>query len=741
VRSAQFPVVRGLTALPWVLLAGCPAVLVLLSHVHPGWGAGWTTISQIVFFAVLLARLVTAFAQQPDRRAATTALTLAMLLFATGSAVVNASGSPNTVHFPAPGELFFLASYAAMAAFLMLDVERVAEVTGVRWLESAVICGGVSCASGSLIVTTASGQLKQDGLSLLLAVLYPLLDAMLAVVVLVQVFVRLRDGRAAIPLIAGFALLAVADVGFLRRIDSGTYDFGNVSIVLWGIGLALVVDNAARRPREREPQPERHGLSIPVVLAGMAAAFVLAFQPEGGIRLYFVVPALITLAVAGARLVLALRSVTRATEAIRLSRSDDLTDLPNRRAVRERLERALRTPDRLGLMLVDLDGFKDINDTLGHQAGDTVLRQIAKRLRAAVAPDVMVARLGGDEFAVVAPTEDEIELVELGQAIHAATNEPLVVDGITVSVGASIGVTARQSTDTSDDELLRRADVAMYEAKRRRLTVAVYDPDADEFSRDRLRLGEELRHGIEDGQVRVWYQPQFDAQAGELFGVEALVRWEHPDRGLLPPGLFLPVARRSGLMQMLSDELARIAVADLDDWHARGIDLRVALNCAPPELMTGRFVDGLVRLLDHAGLRRELVTIEVTEDSFLAEPERAREQMLAIRRHGLQLSVDDYGSGFSSLAYLRDLPIQELKIDRSFITSVADEPRSRMIVASTMQMATALGLRTVAEGVETEAAAEALASLGADVLQGYHLGRPVPPEKLLEIVLASRVRA
>jgi diguanylate cyclase (GGDEF)-like protein len=477
--------------------------------------------------------------------------------------------------------------------------------------------------------------------------------------------------------------------------------------------------------------PQTRGLSTVVVAAGMAAAFVLAFEPEGTIRAYLLAPALATLTAAGARLVLAVRSANRAAEAMALARSDDLTSLPNRRAVVSRLDNDLGTIAPVGLMILDLNGFKDINDTLGHGAGDAVLCEVAARMRARLPSEIMIARLGGDEFAVVARTENEIELMEIAREILVAVRSQLVVDGIALSTDASIGITTRQAHDVQSTELLRRADVAMYAAKEQRTGVVVYDPDTDDFSRERLRLGDELRRAIEDKQLVLWYQPQIDANSRTVCGLEGLVRWKHPVYGLMSPAEFLPAARRAGLMQALSEEIGRLAVADLAHWRTRNVDVRIAINCAPPELMSDIFIPRLSRMLADADLSPASVVIEVTEDSFLAEPERARAVLLDVRAQGFQISIDDYGTGFSSLSYLRDLPIQELKIDRSFVAAMCTDRRSRMIVASTLQMAHALGLRTVAEGVEDAATCAELVSLGVDVLQGYYLARPVPPEQVV----------
>ena len=463
----------------------------------------------------------------------------------------------------------------------------------------------------------------------------------------------------------------------------------------------------------------------------MAATAVLAFDPWGPIREYLLLPALATLAAAGARMVLAVRAANRAAEAFALSLSDDLTSLPNRRAVQRRLDEALATDAPISLMIMDLDGFKDINDTLGHSAGDAVLRSVADRARAAVPDDVMLARLGGDEFAVLCRTEDEIELAEIAQLILASVREPLKIDGIGLSADASIGMTVRQELDLHSTDLLRRADIAMYDAKRARAGAVLYNPDSDQFSRERLALGDDLRRAIAEHQLELWYQPQFDAVTRQVRCVEALVRWQHPTRGLLSPAVFLPIARRVGLMLALSEEIGRIAVADMVRWRAQGIDTPRRDQLRPARADERHLPAAPGRDAQVGRHRPSRVTIEVTEDSFLAEPERARAMLLDLRELGFEMSVDDFGTGFSSLSYLRDLPIQELKMDRSFVAAIRSDARSRMIVVSTFHLADALGLRMVAEGVEDAATAADLVSLGVHVLQGYHLARPMPPAEII----------
>ena len=307
-----------------------------------------------------------------------------------------------------------------------------------------------------------------------------------------------------------------------------------------------------------------------------------------------------------------------------------------------------------------------------------------------------------------------------------------MLDGLEVSVDSSVGIALRTPDMSTKGDLLRCADVALIQAERGQSKIELYDPEQDEFSRSRLALAEDLRHGLERGQLVVWYQPQVEARSGEVCSVEALVRWKHPTQGLLAPFSFLPAARRAGLMPRLTEIVLATAVRDLSAWRAQGVDLCVAINVAPPELLSGTVLPTLMSTLSREAVAPDRVIIEVTEDSFLADPDHAHAVIAQLRTDGVQVSIDDYGTGFSSLAYLRNLPLQELKIDRTFVSTINSDERSCMIVKTTTQLAHGLGLRVVAEGVEDEAQHDLLKALGVNVLQGYLFARPMPREHLVE---------
>ncbi len=687
--------------------------------------------SLTIFFPLLLLRLALAAWLWPGRRATLLLLLAAIATWSVGSMSVNAARVDGQTQFPAPGEWLFLLSYLGMVGFLLRDVDRRHSRPARGWLDIAVICGGTSCLASLLLVSPIQAASDQTGAALLLALIYPLADLILALVVLGQSLLLMRsDRRKSLMLGTAFVLLACADSGFALHGSAQSYDFGGISIALWGGAFALLVA-AACRPEQTVIRvvPKAVGTTI-LVSAGMVALAVLTIRPDETLTYYTLPPAVLTMATVAGRMTLALRDANQANEAFALSKTDDLTKLPNRRAVRAWLWEGLAYRQPMALMLLDLDGFKEINDSLGHRAGDTVLTLVGVRMREAVDQHVRVARLGGDEFAIILAVTDEIELMETAHQVLEELAKPIMVEGIEISPSGSIGVTVALPDDKDSSDIMRRADVAMYQAKNSGQGVALYDSELDQFSRSRLQLAEELRKGIADDQIEVWYQPQFEAATMQVCGLEALVRWRHPVQGLISPVSFLPAARRAGLMGRLSEVVASRAIADLQQRMAAGIDLRVAINCAPPELLGPSFLPHLFEAIAACDVPVDHLVLEVTEDSFLGDPQQTRDILLELRSQGVQVSIDDYGTGFSSLTYLRNLPVQELKIDRTLIGNVASDDRSRMIVASTIQLAHALDMRIVAEGVENAADLASLVAMGIDTVQGYHLARPMPADQV-----------
>jgi diguanylate cyclase (GGDEF)-like protein len=403
--------------------------------------------------------------------------------------------------------------------------------------------------------------------------------------------------------------------------------------------------------------------------------------------------------------------------------------------VQQAVQLATRTGARVGILLIDLDRFKEINDTLGHHTGDALLRQVGPRLQEALRGSDTMARLGGDEFALLLPDiPDAAAAVTVADKVTAALHAPFALEGIAVPTDASIGVALYPDHGRDVDTLMQRADVAMYVAKRDHRAHAVYAPEQDEYSPTRLALVGELREAIARGELVLHYQPKFDLRTGELSSAEALVRWHHPSRGEIPPGDFIPLAEHTGLIHPLSLHVLDQALAQCRAWRDEGFDIGVAVNVSPHNLVGGALPGDVARLLAKWGVPAGSLRIEITESTVMGDPVRARQVLEQLQAMGVALAVDDFGTGHSSLAYLKRLPVDELKIDRSFVMNMASDDNDAVIVRSTIDLAHNLGLRVVAEGVECEDAARTLAELGCDLAQGYYFSRPLPAPRVTALL-------
>ncbi|MCW2705254.1 MAG: putative Diguanylate cyclase/phosphodiesterase, partial [Blastococcus sp.] len=426
---------------------------------------------------------------------------------------------------------------------------------------------------------------------------------------------------------------------------------------------------------------------------------------------------------------------------------DALTGLPNRSYMRQELAGALADvaagrAQGAAVMILDLDGFKDVNDTLGHHQGDDLLIEVGARLLAAVGAAGTVARLGGDEFAVLLPgAVEEDQILRIGRRILHALEQPVALDGLEVEVGASIGIALAPGHATEPAALLKCADLAMYDGKSASTRgLRVYQPDLHATTPRRLTLVSELRGALQNGEIQVHVQPQAQLRSGRVVGVEALVRWKHPELGWVPPDEFVPVAERSGLIGLLTTRVLDASLAACAQWRSAGRDLGIAVNLSARSLQDADLVDQVSRLLLRHDVPADRLTLEVTEGSVMADPARAVALLHQLRDLGVRLSVDDFGTGYSSLSYLQRLPVQEVKIDRSFVTDLDTESENVAIVRAIVDLGRHLGLEVIAEGVEDEATWKLLASMNCDLVQGWHLARPMPTGELLGW-LATRDRS
>ena len=429
------------------------------------------------------------------------------------------------------------------------------------------------------------------------------------------------------------------------------------------------------------------------------------------------------------------RMVRSAGESERAARVDALTGLPNRRALQASVaEKAARGRQR-ALLLLDLDRFRTVNDALGHRVGDRLLVEVARRLADVVPAHDLVVRLGGDEFAVLANRVDGVpEARRIAYHLAEALNRPFALDGLPVDVSASIGIALQGEPGGDCATLLREAEAAMYDAKQRGDQVAVYGPDAAHHSPDRLALLADLRRALRedapDDGIVLFYQPQIAIATGEVVGVEALLRWQHPERGLVGPEELIRVAEPTPVMRLLTLRVLHDVVAQLAAWRDNGRPLRAAVNVSARDLHAGGIADRVEELLHEYAVPADLLQLEITESALMADPHRVLNTITRLDRMGVAISLDDFGTGYSSLQHLRRLPLAEVKIDRSFVLGMATDRGDAAIVRSVIDLAEALGLRAVAEGVEDERTWRLLAAAGCHAAQGWFHARPMPPDDL-----------
>jgi diguanylate cyclase (GGDEF)-like protein len=421
----------------------------------------------------------------------------------------------------------------------------------------------------------------------------------------------------------------------------------------------------------------------------------------------------------------------REGEIRRLAYQDALTDLPNREQFRHDLRQAIQKASEddvpCAVLLLDMDRFKHVNDVLGHRFGDRLLRAVAERLRndALTERDVL-ARLSGDEFAILLQTTDARAAFPVAQRILAAFERPITLDDHTVDLGAGIGVASSPEHGLDADTLLSRAEVAMYAAKQQQSGTVTYHPGLDSTSEESLTMLSELRSAVDQEQLRLFLQPKINLRTGEVLGAEALVRWEHPTRGMVPPMRFIPFAEQTGFVRVLTmwmiEQVAQMSVS----LSAQGLHMKLAVNLSTRDLMDQEFANKLEQVLARHAIDPGMLVLEITESAIMDDPQRALQTLNRLHAMGLKLSIDDFGTGYSSLAYLKRLPVDELKIDKSFVMNMESDLQDAKIVRSTVDLAHNLGLTVVAEGVESAMSWKLLESLACDEVQGYFIAKPMP---------------
>jgi diguanylate cyclase (GGDEF)-like protein len=401
---------------------------------------------------------------------------------------------------------------------------------------------------------------------------------------------------------------------------------------------------------------------------------------------------------------------------------DPLTELPNRLLFHDRVHQAIlgatRTGTRAAVMVLDVDRFKDINEALGHHMGDLLLYELGYRLKDSLRQSDSVARLGGDEFAVLLPEIDsDSDALAAARKIRDALALPIAVRDLSLEVEASAGIAVYPDHGLDPEALLQHADVAMYNAKTSQSGCELYAETRHEFSASRLRLVQDLRGGIANGELELHYQPKIRLSDNRVVGVEALARWKHPEQGMIPPDSFIPLAEHTGLIRPLTLAVLEQAIDQCAAWRADGIEIGMSVNLSPRNLVDHELPHQIKRMLEERG---------VSEGTLVEDPKRARDVLARLDAMGIWLAIDDFGTGYSTLADLKQLPVTTLKVDRSFVISMDEEEGDAAIVRSTIALGRNLGLRVVAEGVESENAMDELRRLGCDIVQGYYVSRPVP---------------
>jgi diguanylate cyclase (GGDEF)-like protein len=521
----------------------------------------------------------------------------------------------------------------------------------------------------------------------------------------------------------------IGDLGdTLPAVLASAATFFVVNQVLVGVGVALFID---------EP-PARYLLSdLPFQV--LTAGFVLALSP------IVVASAEASMALVPLALLPVLAIYVGARQAAQDTHRafhDSLTDLPNRLMLHQRLDRALARAaadgEEVGLLLIDLDDFKEVNDTLGHAYGDRLLKEVAKRLRGPIGPDDLLARLGGDEFAVLPGVEGGVEgASELADQLVAALETPFDLDGILLDVRATVGLAFYPHHGEVADELLRSADVALYVAKGAQRPIEIYSAGKDHYTVDRLMLAAQLRRGLTSGEIVLEYQPKYPLRGGPAAGVEALARWAHPALGRVGPDGFIPLAEQTGLISELTTLVLRTAIEQCGVWRREGLELRMSVNVSPRNLVDPHLPSLIGELLEAAGVPPTQLQLEITESRAVPSGRVAGAVLEQLRTMGVGLAIDDFGTGFSSLVQLQRLPVDEIKIDRSFVSAMIESESDAAIVRSTIDLARNLGLIVTAEGVEDQPTRRRLADMGCDLAQGYELCRPLPAERCADAIRAT----
>jgi diguanylate cyclase (GGDEF)-like protein len=628
---------------------------------------------------------------------------------------------------------FFPLAYVALVVFVRGETRH---LSSPNWLDGAVAGLGAGSVCAAFAFHTLERSSGLDGLALAVNVAYPVGDVLLLLLVVGGTAVM--SGRRKIPWLLVAAGITVNVAGDTFAVLGQSHVGGIFNAIAWPCSSFLMSIAMWLTPGRADPLALRKppGFVLPGLAAG-AGLTILFLGTVDHINVVATSLAAATLLLVMVRTGISVRSLRAQTrERQRLSVTDHLTGLPNRRRLFDTLEAhfndAPGEQPRMAFLFIDLDGFKQINDSFGHPAGDDVLRRVGARLSEPLGPTDLLARVGGDEFAVILMDSDAEQARTVAARLSAGLEAPFAIDAVSARIGVSIGIALTPDDASDGDALMWCADVAMYRAKLASAPFALYEQTFDNGG-NRLRLADELSAAIDTDQLVLHYQPQLNLRTGEIEKVEALVRWLHPALGMIPPMKFLPLAQEAGMMEKLTHWVLTRALGQCSSWRASGRQLRVSVNVSATDLVDPAFPAIVSDLLAAEGLPPHALMIEITETSIIEEFDRVKDVVDRLRQLGVEVSIDDFGAGFTSLAYLSSLAVGELKLDRRFISPLAGGARSQdaELVRATIELGHALGLQVVAEGVEDTGTLELLTGLGCDIAQGFGIGRPAPANELV----------
>lgn len=730
------------------LSAAVLAVLVLITYALLPRGGQVQTGLDLAFQVFTLACVfVSMYHHQPGRRRAWGVVCAAMTMYLLGNALFYSAslGLIGPLGFPSVSDALVLCAYVLLGAALgLFNGRQGRDGARLNWgslADALIVTGGAAVASWVFLIEPNLKAGSMNLLARLASASFPLLDLFLLAMAS-SLALRKTTRSRPLALLGAFVLFQlVGDTLYGLGQVAGTYRPGGIPELCWiaslGFLAATALDPAvevlSERDQDEEATPGWGRQALLTVAALIAPGFVM-FQPgklqsldlyiEGGIAAALFVLTIARIGGYGRRLA-------------HQGRHDSLTDLPNRRLLLERLRTALEQSRKsaadLAVFFIDLDGFKAVNDSYGHDVGDELLVAVAKRLSAAMRSDDMVARLGGDEFVVCCERPPgSVDADEISSRLVRTLDAPVVVRGRDLFVRVSIGIRRALPGDTAED-VLRDADAAMYQAKNGgRGQIARFDDRLRTQTAKRLETEFGLYRGLERDEFRIYYQPTVSLNDGALVGVEALLRWEHPDRGLLAPAEFISVAEETGLIVPIGDWVLEQACIELRALHAAGVGpLTMSVNISARQLHSPELTATVAATLSRVGVRPSELCLEVTE-SVLMDGNTAADALASLRELGVRVAIDDFGTGYSSLAYLRRFPVDVLKVDRSFVDNLGSDAEASAIVGTVIQLARGLHLEAIAEGVETDAQRTELEALGCELAQGYYWTKPLPHDQLID---------